>query len=345
MDSLTSYNGECYYPFWEDLMTTTVDPPTTTLPTARMRTWHRPSLWFAAAMGVATVLTVAAMLIDHRTLLGSPVWAKLFKFAVSAGLYYFTWSWLVSLLNGRLRKIASVATTVSVVLFAGEYVAMAFQAARARPSHFANTSPFDATLFRIMGMMVAGLWLATLVGTVLLMFTQIEDRAVYWAVRTGAVVALIGAGLGVLMTGATPEQVATIKATGRSDLIGAHSVGVADGGPGLPLLGWSTTGGDLRIAHFVGLHALQALPLLAFGLAVLATRLPRLRESAVRVRLVWTGSAGYAGLVGLILWQAERGEPLIHPSSTTLAAAGLLVGVIAVATAASVLAPARKVLR
>lgn len=323
-------------------MTTTVDPPAATLPTARMRTWHRPSLWFAAAMGVATVLTVAAMLIDHRTLLGAPVWAKPFKFAVSGGLYYFTWSWLVSLLNGRLRKVANVATTVSVVLFAAEYVAMAFQAARARPSHFANTSPFDAALFQAMGAMVAGLWLATLVVTVLLMFTRIEDRAVYWAVRTSAVLALIGAGLGATMTQPTPIERAEIKATGHSDLIGAHSVGVADGGPGLPLLGWSTTGGDLRIAHFIGLHALQALPLLAFGLAVLATRLPRLRESAVRVRLLWTGSVGYAGLVGLILWQAERGEPLIHPSGTTLAAAGLLVGVIAAAAAASVLVPARK---
>ncbi|WP_051166291.1 hypothetical protein [Amycolatopsis orientalis] len=325
-------------------MTTTVDPPAA-LDTARMRTWHRPSLWFAAAMAVAAVLTVAAMLLDQRTLLGAPVWAKPFKFAVSGALYYFTWSWLVSLLRGRLRTVASVATTVSVVLFAGEYVAIVFQAARARPSHFANTSPFDAALFQVMGMMVAGLWLATLVTTVVLMFTRIEDRAVYWAVRTGAVVALLGAGLGATMTGPTTIERAEIKATGHSDLIGAHSVGVADGGPGLPLLGWSTTGGDLRIAHFVGLHALQALPLLAFGLAVLATRLPQLRESAVRVRLVWTGSVGYAALVGLILWQAERGEPLIRPSGTTLAAAGLLAGVIAAAIAASVLTPARKAVR
>ncbi|MGW7538011.1 hypothetical protein [Amycolatopsis sp. NPDC054798] len=325
-------------------MTTTVDPPAK-LNTARLRTWHRPSLWFAAAMAAATVLTIAAMLIDRRTLINAPVWAKPFKFAVSGALYYFTWSWLVSLLRGRLRKVASVATTVSVVLFAAEYVAIVFQTVRGRPSHFANTSPFDSALFQAMGAMVAGLWLATLVVTVLLMFTRIEDRAVYWAVRTSAVVALIGAGLGATMTRPTPIERAQIKATGHSDLIGAHSVGVADGGPGLPLLGWSTTGGDLRIPHFIGLHALQALPLLAFGLAVLATRLPRLRESAVRVRLVWTGSVGYAGLVGLLLWQAENGEPLIHPSGTTLAAAGLLVGVIAAATAASVLVPARKAAR
>ncbi|WP_051793134.1 hypothetical protein [Amycolatopsis jejuensis] len=325
-------------------MTTTLDPPAAPPLGARLSTWHRPSLQLAGVLAVATVACIIALLADRRTVLGAPVWAKLFKFAISGGLYFFTWSWLVSLLPARFRRVANGATTLASVLFAGEYAVMLLQAARGRPSHFGNATPLDAALFGAMGVMVTIIWVATLVVTVLLMFTKLEDRGVHWAVRTGAALSMVGAGLGALMTGPTPEEQAVIAATGHSDLVGGHSVGVAEGGPGLPLLGWSTTGGDLRIPHFVGMHALQVLPLLAFGLSVLATRVPRL-NSAVRSRLVWTATAGYAGLVALVLWQAERGEPLIRPSAPTLIAAGLLVAAIAAASVAAIFMPVRKAAR
>ncbi|QRP45195.1 hypothetical protein [Amycolatopsis sp. FDAARGOS 1241] len=310
----------------------------------RTRSWHRPSTTFALALAVTAVVCVVAMVVDQRTVLGAPVWDKLFKFAVSGALYFLTWGWLVSLLP-RFQRTARIATDVVIVLFAGEYVVMVGQAARARPSHFNNATPLDKTLFTAMGGMVAGIWVATLVLTVLLMFTRLEDRATHWAVRTGAVISLTGIGLGALMLGPTAQQRARLKATGASDLIGAHSVGVPDGGAGLPILGWSTTGGDLRIPHFTGMHALQLLPLLALGLGLLATRFPRLRDSAVRVRLVWVGSLGYAGLVALVTWQAVRGEPLVHPSAATLTAAGTLVATVALGAAASVRRPQRVLVR
>src|SRR3712207_8251223 len=73
-------------------------------------------------------------------------------------------------------------------------------------------------------------------------------------------------------------------------VLNGHAVGVPDGGPGLPLVGWSTTGGDLRIAHFVGMHALQALPLLAAVLIAVQRFDERTRVSLVRVAgAAWTG--------------------------------------------------------
>jgi hypothetical protein len=69
--------------------------------------------------------------------------------------------------------------------------------------------------------------------------------------------------------------------------------------------GWSTEHGDLRVPHFVGLHAVQALPLVALFLG----RLGIARQA--HERLVLIAAASYAGLYVILLTQALRGIPLI----------------------------------
>jgi hypothetical protein len=146
------------------------------------------------------------------------------------------------------------------------------------------------------------------------------------AARLGFAVSLAGMLLGFLMTTPTADQEAAMDRGAAPAMVGAHSVGVADGGPSMPVTGWSSAGGDLRLPHFTGIHALQALPLLALLLAWLAARYPaRLGAVRTRVRLVRVAAAAYAGLLALLTWQALRGQPLLKPESATLGAAGALV--------------------
>ncbi|ROS44800.1 hypothetical protein [Amycolatopsis thermoflava] len=295
----------------------------------RVSAWHRPMTWTAGIMAGMTVVSLGGLALDDRVLLGAPIWLKPVKFAVSIALYCVTWAWMLTLLRRGQRLAARVSTAIAVIVLV-EYAIIVLQVVRGRASHFNAATAFDATLFTVMGISIAALWTGTLVLTILLLRTEITDAAARWAIRLAAVVSLAGLGLGGLMIGPTDEQVRSMRDGTFEGLVGAHSVGVADGGPGMPLTGWSTTGGDLRIPHFVGMHALQVLPLFALLLTVLARRVARLRSGVVRARLVAVAGFGYAGLVALVTWQALRGQPLIHPDARTLAAlAGIVVAVAA----------------
>jgi hypothetical protein len=137
------------------------------------------------------------------------------------------------------------------------------------------------------------------------------------------VLTIAGALTGGLMTRPTAAQLDAARAGARLTIAGAHTVGAPDGGPGLPGTGWSTEHGDLRIPHFVGLHAVQALPLLALLLASLGV------HPTARTRLVLVSSFSYAGLFAILLAQALGGEPLAEPGTATVA----LLAVWAIGTA------------
>jgi len=280
----------------------------------------------AGLMLTLAVVSVAGMAVDDRTVLGVSTWLKPFKFAVSFVVYTVTVAWMISLLT-RARRLAWWAGAVVAVFGALEVALIATQSARGRRSHFNNTTPLDERIWTAMGVTIGVFYVATLVIAILLLIQRLGDAPTTWALRLGLVISMVGMALGFLMLMPTAQQLAD----GSGDIIGAHAVGVPDGGPGLPVTGWSTEGGDLRIPHFVGLHALQALPLLAFALAALSNRFPRLGDVRVRLHLVLVAAAGYAGLIALVTWQALRAQPLLAPDAATLVAAGLLVAVTAVA--------------
>ncbi|MEU7826035.1 hypothetical protein [Catellatospora sp. NPDC049133] len=277
----------------------------------------RALTWLAALMTALLVVAVVGLVVDGRTIGGQPVWLKPAKFAVSFTVYGLTLAWLIGHLR-RGRRVARWAAYVIVVTGVLEVGIIVFQAARGRASHYNEATALDEALWQIMGPTIMVLWMATVVLTVLLWRDGMPDRASTWAVRLGMVLLLLGPLQGFTMVVPTAEQLA-LDEQGVGTLMGAHAVGVSDGGPGMPLTGWSTTGGDLRIGHFVGMHGLQALLLFAMVLAALVADVGR------RARLVVVFALAYAGLLVLVTWQALRGQPLFAPDALTLAAAGGLL--------------------
>ena len=116
------------------------------------------------------------------------------------------------------------------------------------------------------------------------------------------------------MTVPNSRQLADAHATGRLSIVGGHTVGAPDGGRGLPVTGWSADHGDLRIAHFLGMHGLQVLPLLGW----LIRRRRFAGDDQTQMKLIFAMAASYLALFGLVLWQAFRGQSIAQPDGLTL---------------------------
>jgi hypothetical protein len=289
---------------------------------------NRPLALVGLAMLVALLGMLIGLLADPRVITGAPAWLKPAKFAISISVYSFTFLWLLSYIQGRPRLVRLVAN-VTALAFIVEMILIVVQVVRGTTSHFNIATAFDAAIFSTMGLFIIVAWVMSLIAMVLLIRQRLPDPAYAWALRLGLLLSLAGAAIGFLMTTPTGAQLDAAMAGQGMPISGAHSVGVADGGAGLPLVGWSTTGGDLRAAHFVGLHALQLLPLAGWLLSRPRTR--RLGERQ-RLALVWTAGLGYLGLIALLTWQALRGQPLIAPDGITLAALAVLLGATTLAT-------------
>jgi hypothetical protein len=284
-----------------------------------MRTlWQSDAKLTAVGILMTALLgaTGIALLIDPRQILGAPAWMKPAKFAASIAIYTFTLAWVFTYLREwpRTRRVASWVTTITLLL---EIVIIDTQVWRGTTSHFNVGTVLDGVLFTIMGLAIV---IQTLVATavaVALWRQRFSDRAMGWALRLGMTVTIIGAMTGGLMTRPTRAQLDNARAGNRMTIAGAHTVGAPDGGPGLTGTGWSREHGDLRVAHFLGLHSLQVLALAALFFARKGWHEKR------RVRMVWAISASYVSLFALLLWQALRGQSVVAPDAATMAALGL----------------------
>src|SRR5262249_25505781 len=212
----------------------------------------RNPLLFAIAVAhvILLVIMTGVAPFDGREVMGINPWIKPIKFAASIAIYALTMSWLLYELPLREKVKRRVSSSLSVTLVI-EIALITMQAARGVTSHFNNATAFDAAVFSVMGAAIT--FNILVVAYVALKFwkTEAEIPSPYlWGIRIGLTIFVL----------ASLEGFAMVSHS-------AHSVGVPDGGPGLPVVNWSTRGGDLRIAHFFGMHALQVLPLAGYLLS------------------------------------------------------------------------------
>ena len=263
-------------------------PAAQPLPTA-LRVLHRanPALSWTGWLNVAlAALALLLLPFDHRLVTGALAWVKPLKFALSITAFAWTLGWLLADLPAAAQRSVrrlSQGVALSMVV---EQAVIFTQAARGTTSHYNVASLFDAVLFQLMGIFIAVNTAMTVWALFLAWRHRPHGPAGYvWGLRLGLLLFLVGSVLGGFMIHANQ-----------------HTVGAPDGGPGLPGLGWSTRAGDLRTAHFLGMHALQALPLLGWALSRWAPRRAAL--------LTWAGAGLYATAVAGLFALALAGRPL-----------------------------------
>lgn len=246
--------------------------------------------WVSVAHLLLVPLMLAASPFDERLVTGINPWVKPVKFALANAVYMLTAGWLFHHLPAGAGARRRVSRLVAVTITA-ETVLITLQAARGTTSHFNVSSISGAAIQGLMGLMIV-------INTGALVYAAVKfwrgrpaiPAPYLWRIRLGLLIFLL----------ASLEGFAMVR-------LGAHGVGVADGGPGLPLINWSTRGGDLRVAHFVGLHALQVLPLVGY-LFSKAGGGGRIENPT---RWVWLAGALYGGLSLALFLQALWGVPLL----------------------------------
>jgi hypothetical protein len=212
------------------------------------------------------------------------------KFASSIVIFLWTLALYLYFLRGR-EKSSRVISTVAILMMVGEIILIIMQSARGTTSHFNIKTAFDGAVFSAMGLMIVVNTLAVIYLTYLYFRAEFDlPKAIVWGMRLGLIIFLL----------------ASVEGGYMSAQIG-HSVGAADGGAGLPFVNWSTEGGDLRAAHFVGMHAFQAIPLFALMLVFLQKRFSVVRAT----RLTVAFSVIYFAAFTVVFVQALRGRPLL----------------------------------
>lgn len=232
-----------------------------TLNSEPANTQHSPILKkFASLSLIGALITGALLWVDPRTLSGEPVWLKPLKFFISMSVFTFTLDWGLSHAQERITRLNLYRKGV-VLGLSYEILLICIQAARGVKSHFNYASPIDIAIFLSMGVVIAIVVVTSVVAALLATSGRTHLQASEKiAFRWGMILFGAAGFLGYLMPQPSATQMNAMVRGERLTIIGSHFVGSEEGLTRLaPLTGWSLEAGDLRVAHFFGMHAVQLL--------------------------------------------------------------------------------------
>lgn len=243
------------------------------LTAAELKRRNTVLFWTTVGASLLFVVSLVALAVDPRTVVGGEsVWAKPARYAVAMTLFSGTMGWLTPhfAVSNRVRRAVSLLTALAVAF---ELSAIVGQAARGFDPHFNHATGLDMLIYGLMGLVIS---VMTLTVGALFVVSAWNGLDVHPAFALGITLG------GLLFVVGSFEG-------GAMSALSTHTVG---GGYTLPVFGWTLVG-DFRVAHFVGIHSLQVLPLVGYLSAVGARRgridRPRL--------LVWLAGLAWAGLL------------------------------------------------
>jgi hypothetical protein len=271
-------------------------------------------------------VALAEALLSGSSSTSQAAWIKAGKFSVSLFAYSVTLAWLSAYLPGHkqlFRRVLNIVALGSALELLAVCAQACLAAAGDATTGYAATDAWLCPLARLAILPVA----AAMPITYWMLWRQPNLPAVLSsAMRWGVALTIVGFIPGFLMllpgaghaVGCAPS---TVYGTG-----GNASASMYGAGGSLPFLGWSTRYGDLRAAHFVGIHALQILPLTGGLVMALGTRL----LPSTQKLLVACLGLSYLSTICLLTWQALRAESVVAPSTLTMEAffASLLAGIV-----------------
>jgi hypothetical protein len=214
---------------------------------AELKNRNATLYWFGLYNFTVAIICIILMQFDSMQILAVSRWLKPMKFFFSVFIMAWTMGWLLYYLNYK-KSIRTISWFIVVTMFIENFIIL-LQSIRGERSHFNVQNSTNGMLFSIMGITIL-VFSFTVIYAARLFFRQKEfsiSRSYLWGIRMGLIFFIIFSFEAGLMLSRM-----------------SHTVGAPDGGPGLPVINWSKQFGDLRIAHFFGMHSLQLLPLAGY---------------------------------------------------------------------------------